>query len=125
MERTRVAAVVTAAMALPVIAGPAEARHEATSHALASSIVPPALGWSALVPMGIVALLGGVSLGGFFATKAPGFGRYNTSILAIILALTFGSIALLAGLVGEQAFSNLLLAVVGFAGGMVVGKERP
>lgn len=80
---------------------------------------------SGLAPIVVVALLAGGALYGFFKTKTPGFGRYNTSILVIILALSFGSTALIAGLIREQAFSNLLMAVVGFAGGMVVGKERP
>lgn len=78
-----------------------------------------------LVPVAVVALLGGGALYGFFRTKKPGFGRYNTSILLIILALSFGSTALVAGLISEQAFSSLLMAVIGFAGGIVVGKERP
>ena len=83
------------------------------------------VGLPGLVPIVIVALLSGGALCGFFTTKTRGFGRYNTSILVIILALSFGSIALIAGLIREQAFSNLLMAIVGFAGGLVVGKERP
>lgn len=42
----------------------------------------------------------------------------------IILALSFSSIGLITGLMREQAFSSLLMAIVGFAGSMVVGKER-
>lgn len=78
-----------------------------------------------LAPMLIVSVLGGGALYGFFKTKTTGFGRYNASILVIILALSFASIALATGSIREQAFSGLLMAVVGFAGGLVVGKERP
>lgn len=83
------------------------------------------MGPSGLTLIAIMALLGGGALYGFFRTKTPGFGRYNTSILVIILALSFGSLALIAGAIREQVFSSLLMAIVGFAGGMVVGKERP
>ncbi len=85
----------------------------------------PGMAWNGPVSMIIVALLSGGAMLGFFLTKTPGFGRYNTAILAIILALSFGSIGLIAGLIREQAFASLLMAIVGFAGGMVVGKERP
>ena len=71
-----------------------------------------------------VAALAGGALFGFFKTKTGGFGRYNTSVLVVILAISFGGLALAAGLIREQAFTSLLMAVVGFAGGMVVGKEQ-
>lgn len=59
-----------------------------------------------------------------FHNKTSGFGRYNTSVLVVILAISFGCIALISGFLPGQAFSGLLMAVVGFAGGMVVGKEQ-
>jgi len=71
-----------------------------------------------------VTVLGSIALFGFFKTKASGFGRYNSSVLAVILTITFGAIALVSGLLPGQAFSSMLMAVVGFAGGMVVGKEQ-
>jgi len=80
--------------------------------------------WKGLAALLIVAVLAGGVLLGFFKTKKDGFGRYNTSVLVVILALSFGMLALVAGLIRDQAFIGLLMAVVGFAGGMVVGKEQ-
>ena len=90
-----------------------------------AAMVPPFVGPDRWALMLVVATLSGGALLGFFKTKTSGFGRYNTSALMIIIALSFASIALIAGLMREQAFSSLLMAVIGFAGGMVVGKERP
>ncbi|WP_297142365.1 hypothetical protein [Thermomonas sp.] len=72
----------------------------------------------------VVTALSAIALCGFFITKTSGFGRYNTSVLVVILAISFGCIALISGFLPGQAFSGLLMAVVGFAGGMVVGKEQ-
>lgn len=88
------------------------------------SVILQDTNWSVLIALVFVAVLGGGTLWGFFRTKTQGFGRYNTSLLVIILALSFGMLALTAGLIREQAFTGLLMAVVGFAGGMVVGKEQ-
>ncbi|MCB1560873.1 MAG: hypothetical protein KDI75_07240 [Xanthomonadales bacterium] len=71
-----------------------------------------------------VTVLGAISLIGYFWTKTKGFGRYNSSVLTVILAICFGAIGLVSGLLPGQAFAGLLMAAVGFAGGMVVGKEQ-
>lgn len=79
--------------------------------------------WRRLVALAIVAALGGGALVGLFKTKQQGFGRYKKSVLIVILALSFGTVALMARLIREQAFVSFLMTVTGFAGGMVVGKE--
>lgn len=69
-------------------------------------------------------VLGGGALVGYFTTKTVGFGRFNSSILVLILVLSFGLIALVSGFVSGQAYAQLLIAVAGFAGGLMVGSGK-
>jgi FtsH-binding integral membrane protein len=70
----------------------------------------------------ISVIFGGAMVGVFF-TKIEGFGKYTTSLLVLILALFVGSLAFAIGKIESQPFMSLLFAVVGYAGGLIVGKE--
>ena len=60
---------------------------------------------------------------GFFKTKEPGFGRYNTSIL-LITTITFLAALLTVGQVVDGAlFGHIVIGVLGFAGGLFVAKS--
>ena len=71
-----------------------------------------------------ILLLGGGALFGFFKTKTEGFGRFTTSVLVLFLALTFSALLLANGNLDSQAFTNVVLGVVGFASGLVVGNNK-
>lgn len=70
-----------------------------------------------------VFLLGASALWGFFRTKKDGFGRYTASALIIILVLTITAIFFSQGKIDEKLISNILFAVVGFAGGLVTSSK--
>ena len=69
-----------------------------------------------------VSILGVVALIGFFATKTKGFGKYGTSSLILILVLVTTAILLVGGYIDAQLAGHVLLALAGFAGGLVAGK---
>ncbi len=71
--------------------------------------------------IGVVIVFGGTIIG-FFATKKDGFGRYNTSILILILVLFLASVCLVLGKVEWQPLASLLFAVTGYAGGLISGR---
>ena len=64
-----------------------------------------------------------IALIGFFVTKKPGFRKYATALLVLILIL-FCSTLLIANSKGDiQILINLLFAVAGYAGGLVSMKD--
>lgn len=72
-----------------------------------------------------VAVVGAIALVGFFRTKAAGFGRFTTSTFLILLSLVLSALffAARAGKFDGQAFSSVVLAVIGFAGGLFTAKQ--
>jgi hypothetical protein len=75
----------------------------------------------AVIVVSIVAL---ASLIGIFRTKTPGFGRFSTSLLLLVLVLFAASIFVAIGRLDGQQFGNILFAVAGFAGGLITGKAN-
>ena len=67
--------------------------------------------------------IGLVALVGFFITKSKGFGRYATSTFLLILVLVLASLFYSSGKLEGQVISNILFAVVGFAGGLFTSKD--
>jgi CHASE2 domain-containing sensor protein len=61
---------------------------------------------------------------GFFRTKTEGYGQYTSSILILIVVLYIGALAFMTGKVDWQGLSPLLLAIVGFAGGLVAERAK-
>lgn len=78
------------------------------------------MGWNA--PLVVVSLIFAGSLVGFFFTKTAGWGPYTTSILLLVLVLFIAAIAFAMGNIEWPSMSNLLLAIAGFAGGLVSKK---
>jgi hypothetical protein len=76
----------------------------------------------AVVVLGLL-ILGIAALVGIFMTKTNGFGRFSTSLLLVTLALVIGAVLRAAGLFDGPVFVNILFAVIGFAGGLVTGRE--
>lgn len=72
----------------------------------------------------ILTLFFAFCMGGFFWTKTEGFGRYGVSVLVLTLVLYIGAVAFMMGKVDWQGLSPLLLAIVGFAGG-IASKNPP
>ena len=68
-----------------------------------------------LFTVGAVAL---VALIGFFFTKEKGYGRFATSALLLLLAISFSSLLFAVGKLEETVFGNIIFAVIGFAGGL-------
>jgi hypothetical protein len=73
--------------------------------------------------MGVVILFGG-AIAGIFTTKTPGWGKYTTCLLVLVLCLFVGTLALSLGKLEAPQFANLLFAVAGYAGGLVTAKEQ-
>lgn len=71
----------------------------------------------------LVSVIGCVALIGFFATKAKGFGKYNTATLIVLVALIISSFMVIAGTITNELFGNALMAIIGFAGGLVVAND--
>jgi hypothetical protein len=65
-----------------------------------------------------------IALIGFFKTKTDGFGKYNTSTLILLLVLVLCAILFAAGRLSSELFANVVMAIVGFAGGLVVAREK-
>ena len=64
-----------------------------------------------------------VALIGFLITKTKGFGRYSTSTLLLILVLMIASLLYSNGKLSDQVLTNLLFAIIGFAGGLFTSKD--
>lgn len=71
-----------------------------------------------------ILIISGGALLGFFKTKTEGFGKYTTSALVLFLALILSALLLASGHLESQAFTNVVLGVVGFASGLVVGANK-
>jgi len=76
-------------------------------------------GWLFLAVM----VVGLSTLIGFFKTKTAGFGKFNASILIVIFALTLSSLLYAGGKLEGAVMGHLLFAAVGFAGGLVSGRD--
>jgi hypothetical protein len=70
-----------------------------------------------------ITVLGAIVLYGFFKTKTAGWGKYTASTLIMLLALFLSVLLLANNLIDSQIFANVLMAIVGFAGGLAVAKE--
>jgi Ca2+/Na+ antiporter len=77
------------------------------------------------IPLGVVTLIFGGALIGFFKKMQRGFGPYNTSVLLLLLVLFIASLAFVDGKIEWPSVSGLLLAVAGFAGGLVSKPADP
>ncbi|HMD30925.1 MAG TPA: hypothetical protein VKG84_03370 [Candidatus Acidoferrales bacterium] len=71
-----------------------------------------------LTALGIAAIIG------IFATKTPGWGRYSMSTLILALALFIAADFLLIGKIVASVFLNITFAIVGYAGGLINGKNE-
>jgi hypothetical protein len=70
--------------------------------------------------------LGAVGLGavtGVLVTKTAGWGKYSSSTLLLTLALFVAAILLVVGKLEPSSFSNVLFAIVGYAGGLIASKK--
>lgn len=72
-----------------------------------------------------VFLIGTGALVGFFITKTKGYGRYSTSLFLILVVTIVASLIYSAGKLDNQVMANILFAVIGFAGGLFTGKDKP
>ena len=70
-----------------------------------------------------VFLLGAIGLIGFFKTKSSGFGKYTTSILVLLMVLILSTLLFASGRLESTYYTNILMALVGFAGGLINAKE--
>ncbi len=61
---------------------------------------------------------------GFFITKTPGFGRFTTSTLLITLALMIASVAFMFGGVSGDDITKIVIAIIGFSGGLIARKDE-
>ncbi len=68
--------------------------------------------------------LGVATVIGIFSTKTPGWGRYSTSTLLLVLALFVAANFLLIGKIEASVFLNIMFAIIGYAGGLIHGKNE-
>ena len=61
-----------------------------------------------------------LALAGIFWTKTPGFGKFTTSVVILTLVLFVASMAFFMGKIEWQPLSNILFAIAGYAGGLIV-----
>jgi len=66
-----------------------------------------------------LAVLGAATVIGVFVTKTPGFGRYSTSVLLLVLILFISASLLVSGKIDSSVFANIVFAIAGFAGGLL------
>lgn len=71
-----------------------------------------------------VFVVGLIALIGFFCTKTKGFGRFATSTFLLVLVFTVSSLLCAAGKLEGQVFTNIVFAIIGFAGGLFTGKKH-
>lgn len=79
----------------------------------------------ATVLVGAITLLGMAALVGFFRTKSEGFGKYNTCTLVLLLVVVLCALLFAGGRFSAELFANAIMAIIGFAGGLVVAREKP
>ncbi len=60
----------------------------------------------------------------FFKDKTGGYGLYTTSTLLITLTLMVTSIIFLFGGIESDDATKIILAAIGFAGGLFAGKDK-
>ena len=72
-----------------------------------------------------VFLLGAGAITGVFVTKTPGFGRFSTSVLLLVLVLIVSALFLAFGKIEPSVFANVVFAVAGFAGGLLANHKEP
>lgn len=77
---------------------------------------------SIILVIGII-LLGAIALIGFFVTKANGFGKYTTSTLILLVSLVLCALLYAGDHLDAQLFGHALMAIIGFAGGLIVAKD--
>ncbi len=70
-----------------------------------------------------VSSIGVATIIGIFVTKTPGWGKYSTSTLILTVALFIATNLFIAGKLESAPFSNLLFAIVGYAGGLIASKK--
>ncbi|PZR88744.1 MAG: hypothetical protein DLM68_06945 [Hyphomicrobiales bacterium] len=71
-------------------------------------------------------IIGLVALIGFFVTKSTnlgGFGRFSTSAFLLLLVLIISSLLFAARCLDLHILSNILFAIIGFAGGLFTGRD--
>jgi uncharacterized protein YebE (UPF0316 family) len=71
-----------------------------------------------------ILLIGVITLVGFFATKSPGFGKFSTSTLLMLVVVVVTSLLFVADKLDSQIVANIFFAVVGFAGGLFTNKSE-
>lgn len=71
-----------------------------------------------------VLVIGLAALIGFFVTKTKGFGRFATSTLLLLLVLVLSCLFYAGDKMEASMLSNLLFAIIGFAGGLFAPKEK-
>jgi hypothetical protein len=74
--------------------------------------------------LGAVTILTGGVLIGIFRTKTAGFGRYTTSLVLLVLVLYVAAALALDGRLEQQHLANVLFAIAGFAGGLIVSNSN-
>ena len=74
-------------------------------------------------PLAAVVLLGCGALWVFFKVQKKGFGPYNTSVFLLLAVVIFASVLATVGAVEPNDIAAIMLAVVGFAGGLFAGKK--
>jgi len=57
-------------------------------------------------------------------TKTQGFGPYNTSVLVLVLVLFVAALASVLHKIEFQPLVSILLAVAGFAGGVLTARDK-
>ena len=86
---------------------------ETNSIAIENNVIP-----SSNMLLISVLLISIIALCGFFWKKKEGFGKYNTSTFLLLLVLIFSSIMYSSHQLKDNAFINILFAIIGFAGGL-------
>lgn len=74
-------------------------------------------------PLIVVTLVFGGVLIGFFWTKTPGWGQYTSALLLLLLVLYVTALAFAYSRVDWPSVSGILLAIAGYAAGLVSAKE--
>lgn len=72
-----------------------------------------------------IGLLSIIVLCGIFRTKARGFGRFSTSLILLVLVLSFAALFLVVGKIDGGIFANVAFAVAGYAGGLISQARQP
>lgn len=70
-----------------------------------------------------IVILGSASLFIYYKKANLGFGPFNSSTLILILALAITGVFGVAGALDKATLGNVLMGVIGFAGGIFAGKK--